>query len=414
MKIAIISSGFLPVIDGVSIAVFNRLQQLSCQDHSVLLLAPDYSALQPIYPHWQNYIGPILPHVKVVPLTSRPALGLEFERDIKPQACRTILAELESFEPDIIHIDEPERLSFCMLKKPGIAYARQHNIPCVGFFHTHYIDYLDDYVTWPKVFTLGIEALLKFLFAWIYNSYDATLVASPTTYRKVCRMGIHNAVQENFLGFDTASFQVAQHQPHFFKQTYGLKNIENTVKLIFVGRLTPDKGWGFTCRAILKLIQVVDPTDISLVIVGDGPLRESLVQNLGSIVAHVHFLGRIDPQEMPALFANCDIHVTTSEKETTGLTILEANASGIPVLAPRVGGVVDHIEEGKNGLLFNPQNQEDFVQKLKYLIENPAVCNAMGTYGREQIAQYGWKQAGEKLLKFWHTQIAEHTRYRCD
>ncbi|PZD73191.1 GDP-mannose-dependent alpha-mannosyltransferase [Acaryochloris thomasi RCC1774] len=410
MKIALISSGFLPVVDGVSVAIANRLQQLSRQGHSVLLLVPDYAALGQTYPDWQTHVGSILPNVKVVPLESNPALGLAFERDVKPKAYRTVLAELGAFAPDIIHVDEPERLSFCLLKKPGIAYARQHNIPCVGFFHTHYIDYIDDYVTCPKIFTAGIQALFKVLFAWIYNSYDATLVASPTTYQAVCRMGIRNAVQDDFLGFDAPSFWAVQRQPHFFEQTYGLKNLENTVRLVFVGRLTPDKGWGFTCHAARQLIKAVNPADVSLIIVGDGPLRESLEQDLGSLFTHVHLLGRIPPQQMPALLANSDIHVTASAKETTGLTVLEASASGIPILAPRAGGVVDYIYDGQTGFLFNPQDPEDFVQKLRFLIENMTVRQAMGAAGKDHVIPYSWEQAVERLLIFWQTKISERTR----
>ena len=409
MKIAVISSGFLPVVDGVSVAIFNRLQQLSRCGHSVLLLTPDYSALKEIYPNWESYIGLIFPGVKVVPLESSPALGLDFERDVKPKAHSTVLAELMSFEPDIIHVDEPERLSFCLLKKPGIAYARKQGIPCVGFFHTHYIDYLSDYVTWPQFLISGLAAFLKVLFAWIYNSYTATLVASPTTAQKASRMGIRNIVQDNFLGFDAASFGAAQRHPHFFEQTYDFKDIEKTVKLIFVGRLTPDKGWGFTYHAAQKLIETVNPEKISLIIVGDGPLQNSLEKDLGTLFPHVYFLGRISPQQMPAILANSDVHITTSEKETTGLTIMEASAAGIPVLAPRAGGVVDFIDEGKTGFLFHPQDHDDFVQKLSCLIEDSALRTEMGANGRAFIAQYSWENAVDRILKFWQMQIENST-----
>ncbi len=407
MKIAIISSGFLPVVDGVSVAVFNRLQQLSKRGHSVLLLCPDYSALQQIYPNWETYIGPILPNVNVIPIESNPALGLEFERDVKPRAYQRVLKELQSFQPHLIHVDEPERLTFCFLKRPGVAYARKHNIPCIGFFHTHYIDYLEDYVDWPQVVLAMVKSLLKWLFAWIYNAYSTTLVASPSTEAKVLGIGISNITQAKFLGFDADSFYSVQRISTFFEQTYGIKNIDNTVKLIFIGRLTPDKGWGFTCESCKKLIEEVNPTAISLIVVGEGPLREALTQTLGSLFPHVHFLGRVSPQLIPALLANSDIHVTTSEKETTGLTILEASASAIPVLAPRAGGVVDHIEDGKNGLFFNPQDQEDFVAKLKFLIENPAIRQEMGLFGRGYAAQYNWDNAVENLLQIWQKQISQ-------
>lgn len=409
MKIAIISSGFLPVIDGVSVAIFHRLQQLSHKGHTVLLLCPNYAELALLYPDWQAYVGSILPNVTVVPLASRPALGLDFERDVKPRAYRTVLRELQLFQPDIIHVDEPERLACCLRKRPGIDFARRHNIPCVGFFHTNYIDYLEDYVNWPKFFVSGFQTLLKLLFAWIYQAYDLTLVASRSTADNVRQMGFCNVVQDDFLGLDVASYQSAQRRSNFFEETHSIQRIEHTTKLIFVGRLTPDKGWHFTRRVFRQLVQVVDPAQLSLIIVGDGPLREFLTQELGSLLPHVHFLGRVPSPQMPALYANSDIHVTTSEKETTGLTVLEAGAAGLPVIAPRAGGVADHIEHGYSGLLYCPRDQSDAVAKLKFLVENPSVRTEMGAHGQEQSALYDWNLVVDRLLHHWQTQVTRRS-----
>lgn len=76
MKIAIITSGFLPVVDGVTITVFQRIQKLSQLGHQVLLFCPDYSALPTIYPHWKDYTGDILPGVRVINLDSTAFTGL--------------------------------------------------------------------------------------------------------------------------------------------------------------------------------------------------------------------------------------------------------------------------------------------------------------------------------------------------
>ena len=82
MKIAIIRSGFLPVIDGVTTTQINKLRELSNYGHKVLLFCPDQSQLANIYPNWQAYTGNILPGVKVVNLDSESFLGLDFERNV--------------------------------------------------------------------------------------------------------------------------------------------------------------------------------------------------------------------------------------------------------------------------------------------------------------------------------------------
>ena len=76
MKIAIIASGFLPLIDGVTVSGMQRLIKLSQWGHQVILFCPDYSGLETDYPNWQDYTGNILPGVRVVNLVSNCFVGL--------------------------------------------------------------------------------------------------------------------------------------------------------------------------------------------------------------------------------------------------------------------------------------------------------------------------------------------------
>ncbi len=145
MKIAIICSSFFPVIDGVTIAVYKRLEQLSILGHQVIVFCPDYKPLKHIYPNYKKYKGKIFPGVEIISLPSSKAIALDFERDVTINSYQIVIKQLAKFKPDIIHVDEAERLGVCLLKLPGVKYARQNNIPCVAWFHTNYIDYFDDY-----------------------------------------------------------------------------------------------------------------------------------------------------------------------------------------------------------------------------------------------------------------------------
>ena len=110
MKIAIITSGFLPIIDGVTVSGMQRLKQLSQWGHEVILFCPDYSSLETDYPDWRDYTGNILPRVKVINLDSNSFVGLDYEPNVSRKSYQTVLTELEQFQPDIVHVDEPERL----------------------------------------------------------------------------------------------------------------------------------------------------------------------------------------------------------------------------------------------------------------------------------------------------------------
>ena len=406
MKVAIITSGFLPVVDGVTVSGYYRLQKLSEWGHQVLVFCPDYRALAELYPDWQEYTGEILPGVRVVNLASTPFF-VDFERNVSWWSYPKLLQELETFNPDIIHVDEPERLFVGFWRVPGVKWARRAQIPCVGFFRTNFLEYLEDFFPMPVRAIATLKLLVKKLILLVYNSYDATLVSSKITYEKIVQLGINNALYGNLLGFDANQFQPQLRQKNYFSDRYGFTELEQKVKLIFLGRLTADKGWEFTINACARLAQIVDMNTLSFLIAGDGPMRPEIAQRLGELTPHVHLLGRVPPEQVPALMANSDIHVTTSEKETRGLTVLEAFATGIPVLAPRAGGVVENIQDGSNGFLFAPQDAEDFAQKLKRLVDDPSLRQEMGRNGRQGLEKYSWDNTVQNLVEIWSAQIAK-------
>jgi glycosyltransferase involved in cell wall biosynthesis len=401
MKIAIITSGFLPVIDGVTVSGWHRLQKLSQWGHQVVLFCPDYSSLERFYPNWRDYTGNILPGVRVVNLKNTPFF-VEFEANIAWSAYPKLIQELDKFQPDIIHVDEPERLFVGLWRIAGVKYARSKNIPCVSFFRTNFLEYVEDFFNVPTFILSFLQFLVKSLVLFVYNAYDATLVTSPITHQKLINLGIKNTHYGNFVGFDRNKFNPNLRQANFFVDNYGLSELDNQVKLVFLGRLTPDKGWGFTLKTLPKIFQKIEREKIGIMIVGDGEMKEEIETTLSQFTPHIHLLGRVPPDNIPALLANSDLHITTSEKETRGLTIIEAFASGIPVLAPRAGGVVENIKDGINGFLFTPQSEEDFLDKLKILIENTPLRQQMGLQGWELVSnQYSWEQAISNLVKAW-------------
>jgi glycosyltransferase involved in cell wall biosynthesis len=410
MKVAIISSGFLPVIDGVTITLWHRLQQLSQRQYEAIVFCPDYQTLEQIYPNWQAFTGEILPGINVINLPSVPFIDITFERNISRQAYPLLIHELKKFQPDLIHVDEPDRLFLSLFKYPGVAYARQANIPCVAFFHTNFIEYIEDYFALPNFVLRGFQQLSQRLIAHNYNSYNATLTASAETAHKLRQMGIKNVVTDEFLGIDFDRFHPNLRRPDFFHHTYGIEEIDKKIKLVFLGRLTPDKGWNFALDALGNLAEflaqeTLSPADIALVIAGDGPMRDRITDQLSSFGFSVGWLGRIPPSEVPALLINSDIHITASEKETKGLTVLEAFAAGLPVLAPRAGGIIDSIEDGYTGCLYAPGNQQDFLEKLVQLINHPQMRQTLGQNARHHIAQFTWNRAVDRLLHVWNQQI---------
>ena len=418
MKIAIICSSFFPVIDGVTIAVHQRLKQLSLLGHQVIVFCPDYSAIEHIYLDYQQYQGNILPGVEIVSLPSTKAIALDFERDVTVKSYQIVLKRLAQFKPDIIHVDEAERLGFCWLNLPGVKYAKQHNIPCVAWYHTNYLDYLDDYLHLPLGINKLVKQFLKQVFAKIYNSYDATLVSSSVTEERVKQLGIKNTLYAELLGCDLVRFDLVTKTADYFSQQYHLPNLDSKIKLIYIGRLTADKGWDFALQSFAKLPpKLLDK--IAIIIIGDGYLRAEIEHSLKQLTPDVYLLGRIEPTAIPELLFNGDIFITNSTKETRGLTVIEAAAAGIPTIAPKAGGVIDTILDCETGLLYTPQDIADFIDKLTLLISDYAprlhsngctlrdrhLRQSMGVKAKKQAQQYSWEITVNNLIKIWSQEI---------
>ena len=401
MKIAIITSCFLPIIDGVTVSGLQRLKILSQWGHSVILFCPDYSNLEAEYPNWRHYTGNILPGVKVINLSSNSFVGLDYEPNVNRSSYKTVLRELRQFQPDLIHVDEPERLYVGFWRLAGLDYARDVDIPCVSFFRTNFLDYFADYFPLPKPILAIVKFSLKQLIVWIYNSYDLTLVTSKITHPQLINLGIKNTRHSNLVGFDAHRFNRKLQSADFFESQYGLPQVDKLVKVIFLGRLYPDKGWNFTLNAFETLSQQIDLNKVAIIIAGDGPMRQEITTKLGKIAPNLYLLGRVSPEEVPELLINCDLHVTTSEKETRGLTILEAFAAGIPVVVPQSGGIVENIQDGSNGFLFTPGDRFDFTAKLKTLIENPTLRKEMGDQARISVLEYSWERSIQNLVDIW-------------
>jgi glycosyltransferase involved in cell wall biosynthesis len=411
MKIAIISSSFFPVIDGVTIAVFNRVKQLSSLGYSVKLFCPDYSEIEHIYPNWQEYTGEIFPGVTVINLPSTKSIGLDFERDVTPESYQIIERELAVFQADLIHVDEPERLATRFLKVPGVNIARQQRIPCIAFFHTNYLEYFDDYFKLPFGLNRLIKNWLSKLFGKIYNQYNLTLTASQVTQNKLQRMNITNVRLDDLLGVDNLKFEKLTKEPEFFAKTYNLPQIDRQIKLIFIGRLTPDKGWDFTLKSLAKL-NPETIAKIAFIIIGDGPMKKKIETKLSKLTSHVYLLGRVPPSDIPALLTNGDIFITNSEKETRGLAVMEAQAAGLVAIAPRAGGIIDTIDDGETGMLYQPQDSTDFLNKLTLLISDSDLRQSLGIKAREIVLQKTWQKTINNLIRIWWREIWEARKSR--
>jgi glycosyltransferase involved in cell wall biosynthesis len=148
---------------------------------------------------------------------------------------------------------------------------------------------------------------------------------------------------------------------------------------LFIGRLAPEKG-------LLTVLQAWRSfPERKLVIVGDGPLRPRLEQEVAeNKLSGVRLVGWRPREEIPSWLHRARCLIFPSEwYETFGRVLIEGMAAGLPVLAARIGAVEEIVEHDRTGLLFQPATVEDLVHKLDWIYSHPDESNQMGHRGRE-------------------------------
>jgi glycosyltransferase involved in cell wall biosynthesis len=165
-----------------------------------------------------------------------------------------------------------------------------------------------------------------------------------------------------------------------------LPRSQSVVRLGMVARMNhPVKNYPLLLRGVARLVAKFP--NLEVLLVGDGPLRnglEQLAQEL-RIASHVRFTG--DRRDVPAIMRSLDIAVLTSDSEGLSNAILEAMAVGLPVVASRVGGNPELVEEGQTGLLFRAGSDIEFASAVETLLLNPELRRRMGEEARRRALE---------------------------
>lgn len=188
------------------------------------------------------------------------------------------------------------------------------------------------------------------------------------------------------------------------RQQFGLGN-EPCV--LFVGSLIPRKGLPFLVEAAKKIVK--ENAETKFLIVGDGPLRNQLAASLeaANLSGNFKFLGNLKEDALPAVYNCADVFVLPSIQEGQGIVLLEAQASGKPVVAFDVGGVNEAVQNKETGLLVNRGSSGELADALLKLLSDNTLREKMGTNGRRFVTEnFTWDTCAQKMLKVYYEALA--------
>ncbi len=180
-------------------------------------------------------------------------------------------------------------------------------------------------------------------------------------------------------------------------------------RLIFVGRLSAVKGVGVLLDSVAAL-RAKHP-DIQLVLAGDGPDRtwvENRAKTLG-IADCVSITGFLDPSEIAKKLADADVFVMASFAEGVPVVLMEAMASGLPVVATHIAGIPELVEHGVNGFLAAPGNADELITRIEPLMDDAELRNRFGQAGRAKVeGEFDAAREAAKLRKLFEQTLEAH------
>ncbi|KAL4452539.1 hypothetical protein ABPG75_008201 [Micractinium tetrahymenae] len=292
-----------------------------------------------------------------------------------------IYREVKAFQPDIIHCSSPG-----IMWLAALIYSRLLKAPLVYSYHTHVPEYMPRYAM--TLFIPAMWAIIRFF----HTAAHLTLVTSGVMARELAAQSAPPAKQ---LDVWTKGVCSDTFHPRFrsdaMRERLSGGNPDAPI-LLSVGRLGNEKN-----LKVLKDILAAVP-GARLAFVGDGPAREELKAHFAG--TPTVFMGMMHGEELSSAYASADVFVMPSETETLGFVVLEAMASGLPVVAVRAGGIPDILtKQGVTGYLYEPGNYKQAAAQVAGLAASPSLRAQVGAAARKEVSLWDWRAATQHLLQ---------------
>lgn len=366
MRIAYLTQSYPPMISGVSMVVQHLADEMVARGHDILVLAASDTG---------KYYVTENPHLKVVRLK---AISNPFRNNqhFILWASSAILEELKTFSPDVIHLHDS-----ILVGLAGVFAGKKLGVPLV--LTTHQLPgFISSYIPHLAVIKALVEKTLWAYCRWLNRQTQQFISPTATSAEMV----------EKYAGFLPLVISNGMDLDHFRPQPMPLSERQTLCKtfgldptrsiILHVGRLDFDKQVNLVIQAAVKPIR---EANAQLFIVGDGQQHENLSElaEESGILAHCSFTGFVEPAcELPSLYRLASVFATASEIETQGLVLLEAMASGIPVVAVRATCIPEIVHDEENGYLVAPGDVEAMADRIVDILREPMLAHQMGEAGR--------------------------------
>lgn len=262
----------------------------------------------------------------------------------------------------------------------ALAIARILDIPISGTYHTAFPQYAEHLTQDPMIADMTWKYMI-----WYYGQMDRVYVSSQGNATELAEKGIApEKIRLIPRGIDVRRFHPSRRNGFF-----GRYAIAEPVKLLYVGRVSREKNLSVLVEAFRRL--QAERGDAHLVIVGDGPYREEMRRELTGLP--VTFTGYLNGDDLTGAYASADVFVFPSTTDTFGNVILEAQASGLPVIVTDQGGPRENMIPDRTGLMVAGADATGLAAAMSRLVEDAGLRQRMAQAAREYMEERSFENA---------------------
>ena len=241
------------------------------------------------------------------------------------------------------------------------------------------------------------HALTKFISKSIWNN-SSYVVANSKSLQETCKeFSPDHDIDIITNGVDTEVFYPAQNKDF-------TKNRD--INILFVSRLMLQKGVDTLIRT-MHALKERNINNFNLTIVGEGHLKNimfTLIEEY-NLKEKINYLGWKDLEELPDIYRKADIFILPSVMEGMSSVVLQAMASGLPIVASRVKGFEEVLEENVNGLFAEYNNPNEFAHAIEKLIKSPELRGKMSSNSIKKANQFSWENIAKRYLELYEMSV---------
>ncbi|ADU64086.1 MAG: glycosyltransferase [Pseudodesulfovibrio sp.] len=279
----------------------------------------------------------------------------------------------------------------------ALAISRILKLPFHGTYHTAFPEYVGT-LTGDSALEDGCWRYMS----WFYNQMQIIYAPSESTRFELADHGIdpHKIVTYP-RGVDTDRFHPAKRNGYFVQYA-----VEGRTKLLYVGRVSREKGLEVLVEAFLKASRMRD--GLQLIVVGDGPYLDEMKRRLRG--APATFTGVLKGEALAQAYASSDLFVFPSATDTFGNVVLEAQASGLPVIVTDKGGPCENVLPNETGLVVPADDPDALLRAILHLIDAPERIQYMRQKARSHVEKRTFDATFLKTWEIFGSHVGERER----